>query len=303
MRKLILLAGAALLLVVSPAAAKTVTVAITKTGYVPKTTTVAVGDSVSFVNQDTASHQVVLKPTTGVTCTPNPLVLAPGQTGTCTFRTAGSYSFTDSTNKGAAFKGTVTVTAAAGGGGGVTIAASPSAVTYGGKTTLSGQLTSGQANQKVSILARACGENSFRQVATATTAANGAYSYVAQPTMNTTYMAKEKSATSSSAPSVVVRPQLVLRRLAARRFSVRLTAADSFVGKLVVFQRYNATRRTWLRVRSVALARTVPAVAPTVVSVVSFKVRIRTGLRVRLVLTAAQASPCYVGTRSAAVRS
>src|SRR3954464_2796658 len=84
MRRYLLLAGIAVLaLTVGSAAAKTVTVTITKNGYVPNSAAIAQGDTVQFTNSDTVVHQVTFKSTTGVTCTPNPLVVQPGSSGTC----------------------------------------------------------------------------------------------------------------------------------------------------------------------------------------------------------------------------
>ena len=83
MRKMIMLAAATALAVVvgsvaaNSAAAKTVTVTITKNGYVPNSLTIAQGDTVQFTNSDTVPHQVTFKSTAGVTCSPNPLVLQP----------------------------------------------------------------------------------------------------------------------------------------------------------------------------------------------------------------------------------
>ncbi len=76
MRKLLITAAVMLsLVIVGAAGAKTVTVSITKNGYVPKAATIAVGDIVQFTNSDTVAHQVTFKTTTGVACSPNPLVL------------------------------------------------------------------------------------------------------------------------------------------------------------------------------------------------------------------------------------
>src|SRR4051794_19882242 len=139
MRKLFLLfAAAAMLAVTGAASAATATVTITKAGYVPSSTTIAQGDSVQFVNSDTTVHQVTFKSTTGVTCTPNPLVLQPSQTGTCTFATAGNYTYSDPNAKGNTFKGTVTVTGAA---EAISLAAAPRLVAFGGKVSLSGVLS------------------------------------------------------------------------------------------------------------------------------------------------------------------
>ena len=78
MRRFLITAGAVMALVfVGAAGAKTVTVAITKNGYVPNAVTIAVGDTVQFTNSDTVVHQVTFKSTTGVTCAPNLLVIQP----------------------------------------------------------------------------------------------------------------------------------------------------------------------------------------------------------------------------------
>ncbi len=57
MRKLLITAAVMLsLVIVGAAGAKTVTVSITKNGYVPKAATIAVGDIVQFTNSDTVAH-------------------------------------------------------------------------------------------------------------------------------------------------------------------------------------------------------------------------------------------------------
>ena len=78
-RFLVLVCGVVLLSLAGVATAKTVTVTITANGYVPKATTIAVGDTVQFTNSDKVAHQVSFKKTTGVSCTPTPLVLQPAQ--------------------------------------------------------------------------------------------------------------------------------------------------------------------------------------------------------------------------------
>ena len=48
-----------MLLVVAGAGADTKTVQIVKSGFTPSTTTITVGDSVTWKNADTVNHQVV----------------------------------------------------------------------------------------------------------------------------------------------------------------------------------------------------------------------------------------------------
>ena len=62
MRKILITAMTAIsLVIVGAAGAATVTVSITKNGYVPNAATIAVGDTVQFTNSDTVAHQVLLK--------------------------------------------------------------------------------------------------------------------------------------------------------------------------------------------------------------------------------------------------
>src|SRR5205814_2935598 len=77
MRKLVLLLSASALIVAGAAVAKTVTVTITKAGYVPKDVTVDQGDTVQFTNGDTIAHQITFTSSTVVASTPNPLIVPP----------------------------------------------------------------------------------------------------------------------------------------------------------------------------------------------------------------------------------
>jgi plastocyanin len=284
------------------AAAATITVSITKNGYVPSTSTVAIGDSVQFTNGDTVAHQVTFKSTSGVVCTPNPLVLQPGQSGSCTFSTAGKYSYSDPNVKGKTFSGTVTVAAATPApAGSIKLTAAPLLVTYGGKSTLSGTLASQQTGQSVQVLGQPCGGNAA-PVSTATTTTAGAFSSVVQPLQNTAYSAKLKNATSN-AVTVKVSPRVSLAKVAAHRYSVRVTAAASFAGKYVAIQRYNGALGRWQTFKSVRLVAAGGGVAPTVISGATFRAAIASGLRLHAVLGLAQTGSCYWAGRSGIVRS
>ena len=289
MRKLLLLLAATAMLAFSgAAAAATATVTITKAGYVPSSTTIAQGDSVQFVNSDSTVHQVVFKSTTGVTCTPNPLVLQPTQTGTCTFQTGGSYTYSDPNAKGNTFKGTVTVTASA---ESISLAASPRLVAFGGKVALSGTLSNHKSGENLDVLALQCGSSAASKVLTVQTTTNGAFSAAVQPLMNTTYTVKVRNTTSNTT-SVSVRPTVRIGKIAPHRYSVRVNAASSLAGKYASFQRYNGTR--WIAVKTVLLAANSTGVAPTVTSSATFRSTVKTGVRVRVVIGQAQVGGCYL---------
>jgi plastocyanin len=295
MRKLILLAVAFVSLAAAIAAgAKTVTVTITKNGYVPSSVTLAAGDTIQFANSDTVAHQVELKPTTGVTCAPNPLVLQPAKSGSCTFRTAGKFTYTDPNVHGNTFRGSVTVTGAA---ETLTVAATPQIVVYGGKTTLSGAVSTQQVGENVDLLGTACGQTAASKATTVATTTGGAFSALVQPLNNTAYTAGLRS-TSSQAVSVKVRPRLRLGKVAVKRYSLRVSASQSFAGKYATFQRYNAALRRWVNVKRVLLRANSTGVAPTVISSVTFRSSVPARRRVQVILPQLQVGSGYLAARS-----
>jgi plastocyanin len=290
MRRLSLLAAIALVAMsAGSATAKTVTVTITKNGYVPSATTIAQGDTVQFANSDTVVHQVTFKSTTGVTCTPNPLVVQPGSSGSCTFQTAGTFSYSDPNVKGSAFKGTITVTAAL---ASLSLTARPLVVVYGGALVLSGVLSTQKVGDNIDVLAQQCGASAAARLVTVQTTTGGAYTTTVKPLMSTAYTAKNK-ALSSVTVTVRVRPSLRLVKVAPHRFSLRVSAGSSFAGKYASFQRYNGTLHRWIAVKTVLLRSSTAGVAPTVLSTASFRTTIRSGLRVRATLPQPQVGSCY----------
>jgi hypothetical protein len=120
--------------------------------------------------------------------------------------------------------------------------------------------------------------------------------------MNTIYSAKIKS-TTSNALNVSVRPRLTLRLVAAHRFLVRVTAAQTFAGKYASFQRYNGTLHRWVALKSVQLKANTTGVAPTVATSASFRSSIKSGQRVRMTLAKAQVGACYASGLSNTIGS
>ena len=299
MRRLILLAAVAVVAISAGAAsAKTVVVTITKNGYVPSATTIAQGDTVQFTNSDTVVHQVTFKSTAGVTCAPNPLVVQPGANGNCTFSTAGKYSYSDPNAKGNSFSGTITVTAAA---AALSLTANPLILVYGGSSVVSGVLSTQKVGENIDVLAQQCGTQAATKVATVATTTGGAYTTNVKPLMNTAYTAKDKSL-SSTAGTVRVRPSMRLVKVAAHRFTLRVSAGSSLAGKYASFQRFNGTLHRWVAVKSVLLKASTAGVAPTVLSTASFRSSVHSGLRVRATLPQPQLGGCYApGTSNTTV--
>lgn len=282
-----------------PAATASQTVKITKTGYNPTTVSIATGAAVVFANDDTVAHTVKLRPTTGVHCSVAlPLVLAAGKSATCTFSSAGKYTFTDPKNKAKSFRGTITVAPPLVS----SFAATPKVVVYGRKATLAGKLASQQSGQVLQVLALQCGAAKATALATVTTTTGGAFSFQAQPLLKTAYTVQLKKATSS-AVTVGVRPALRLRKVGRHRYSLRVSAAVSFAGKYATFQRYSRALKHWRGVKRVLLKANTTGVAPTVVSSAKFRARVKARTRVRVVLKQAQVGSCYLAGRSNTIRS
>ncbi len=303
MRKLLLLLAAAAMLAITGAAVATAsTVTITKNGYVPNSLTIAQGGTVQFTNSDADARQVTFKSTAGVTCTPNPLVLQPGANGSCTFQNGGSYTYSDPNAKGKTFRGSITVTAAPAAPESISLTAKPLLTIYRGTVTLSGILSTQKTGENVGVLAQQCGGSAAPKIGTVQTTTGGVYTSTAQPLMNTAYTTKAKNITSS-AVTVRVHPRLRLAKVAPRRYSLRVFAAQSFSAKYASFQRYNGTLRRWVAVKSVLLRANSTGVAPTIVTAAAFRSTIKAGLRVRVTLSQAQAGSCYAAGLSNTILS
>ena len=277
-------------LAIPSALAATKTVDVTRAGFTPNKVTVDFGDTVTWTNKDNQSHQVLFDQAAW----PTSPVLAQDQTYSVTFTKSGSFGYRDAfaTNR----RGTVTVRT------GVSIKGAPPQVAYGKPSTVSGSVSSGATGEAVSLEAKPCGQAAFAKVASATSTTGGAWSAVVSPTMNTVYRAAWKN-THSAELTEAVAPGLKLKRVRRGRFTASLTAAQAFTGKFVVVQRYVRTKKAWKAVKRVMLKTAKPGTAPTVVTSAGFRVRVPRRTRLRLVLAADQAGPCYAAARSGAIRA
>jgi plastocyanin len=308
MRKLLLLLLTVLVLAAAgaaaqqarPAAAASQTVTISSTGYKPTAISDMVGDTVVFSNTDSVAHTVAFKQTTGFHCSATPpLSVSAGGTASCVFTTAGKYNFSDPAQKGKAYRGTITVGTSATAGA---LTATPKVVVYGHKSTVAGTLASQTSGQSVQVLAAECGSSTSKLVGTVTTTTGGKFSYAATPLKQTAYAAKSKSSTSPGV-TVKVQPRLSLRKVSKHHYSVTVSAAQSFAGKIATFQRYRKATKRWVKVKRVTLKANATGVAPTVITSAKFRSRIKAKLRVRVSLGSKQVGLCYVAGRSNTIRS
>jgi plastocyanin len=290
-RLAVALAAVVALAALGTAAAADRAVTITGTSYVPGDLTVAAGDSVTWTNSDTKVHQVVFDKS------PCNLTITPAARASCKFLAGGKFNYRDPSAPGGKFRGTITVTGAK---STVTLASSRQTATFAAPVTLTGVVSSQQAAERVTVSAQECGKTAFTRVGEATTTAGGNWTLAVKPTIKTAYRAGWRT-TDSPAATVNVRPALRLVRVGAR-FDARLTAAQAFTGKFVLFQRYRPAARRWATIKRVTLGAATTPTAGRVVTSKRFSSRVRKGWRLRFFLPQGQAGACYLAAASNALR-
>lgn len=264
-RVLIALIASAMAVTVAPtSSAASQTLTLTSSGYVPRAVTITVREQVTFTNNDSIAREVQVKPTNGVTCSANPLVVTPGQSQSCTFATAGNFSVDDPNEKGNTFRATITVAAApttptpAPGAATLSLQTTSSLIVYGTKITLSGALTPARAAIPVDVWARPYPEPNFAKVATVPTGADGTFAWTTAPQIRTEY--KVASVDPNRAESAVltaqVRPRvsLTLVSLSGTRAKMRASATStrSYANTPLLLQRRNSAGG-WTTMRTVTL--------------------------------------------------
>jgi plastocyanin len=240
MRKLIVATVAALGLA-APAHAATVHIQIKSTGFVPKAVTVNHGDTVSWKNVDTKSHQVVAND--GSFASP---IVGAGKTYSHQFNTAGTFRYHDALHP--SLTGTIRVK---GPPPSVAFALSQPIVVYGTAIMLNGQVSSHKANQTVQLTAQEYGQPSAVVLASVVTGANGVFGFQTMPRMYTTYLARWNSV--SSAPIVAqVAPKVTLRPGGNGYMRAQVSGPRSFWHRHVFLQRLSQFGQ-WVNVASLTL--------------------------------------------------
>jgi phosphodiesterase/alkaline phosphatase D-like protein len=128
----------------------------------------------------------------------------------------------------------------------VTLTTSSYKVVYRHFLRLSGNVSSGQAGVNVTILAQRFGDSAFASVATVQSGSGGGWTYLAQPTIRTTYEATANGVTSAPI-TIGVRPSVSLRKTTGARLSTHVVAGTSLAGRFVQLQRLSGTR--WVTVK------------------------------------------------------
>ena len=289
MRKVSLGLLALAVFAVAPTFGATKGVEVTRGGFTPSKVTIDYGDTVTWTNRDNTSHQVVSDRGEF----PASPVLTTNQTYTYTFMKSGSYGYRDAFDLKK--RGTVVVRT------GVSIASAPALAVYGSSPILSGLVSSGASGESVTVTACSAARR-LRPGRVGQQRGRGPLDSPVKPLVNTVYQATWKNAKSVQLTQKVA-PQFSFRRVRAHRFAVSVAAAQGFVGKYVVLQRYRAGKRMWKTVKRVRLSNAKPGVAPTVVTSASFGASVPRRTRLRLLFAQDQVGTCYAATRSAVVRA
>jgi hypothetical protein len=206
----------------------------------PKNVTIDTGDAVRWVNRDNANHQIVAD--RGTFASP---ILRQGQSYSHTFRAAGTFGFRDVVGK--AGRGSVRVRGAP---ASVTLGVGAPILVYGTQATLTGTVSNGQGGETVTIAAQSYGEPARRQVATVATGAGGGFAFTVTPTIQTTYVATWKTA-SSQVVTVQVRPKLTLLPFERRMYAKVVGPPGAYAGKFIYLQRL--TPLGWISVAKYTL--------------------------------------------------
>jgi plastocyanin len=254
-------------------------VQITGSGFNPSTTSVQAGDTVTWTNSDTVRHDV------DVSGAPCQLFLAPSQSGSCTFATAGTFAYTDPRG---GFSGTVSV---APNTRSVTLAASRSLNIFGDAVTLSGTVSSKAAGEQVTVVAQPSGLPATETIVK--TATGGNWTLTVQPRARTTYQAQYDGASSAKA-TVAVRPRITLQKVGRHQYLVVVLAAKSMAGK-----RVNVTRwlpgRGWVTFRTATLQGLTRTPTTSDAYVTAF---VRPGTKLRIFMPQSQVGTDYLDGHS-----
>jgi plastocyanin len=232
---------AAALALVATAGAATISVQIKSTGFSPSSISIDHGDAVTWKNVDKTDHQVVADD--GSFASP---ILHAGQSYTVTLNRAGTFRYHDSFHS--RLTGKVSVK---GPPPSLTLALTAPIVDYGTDVTLSGAISTAQANQSVEIDAQPYGQASPVQLVVLKTGTSGTFSYTVTPAIYTTYVARWNNIASGTV-LVQVAPKLRLLAGGNGYMKAVLTAPSSMAGKHVYLQRLSAFGQ-WVNLANLTL--------------------------------------------------
>jgi plastocyanin len=216
------------------------TVNIKSTGFVPKTVTVAGGDTVRWKNVDTVNHQPVAN-NAAFACP----TITPTHTCSRAMNTPGKFPYHDALHP--TLKGLVRVT---GPPPSVSIGASVPIAVFGNQIHVGGAISPAAVGDKVDLYAQPWGQLSFVKLGEVLTTTNGSWDLVTSPQILTYYKAMWRGKVSAVI-QVAVSPRLTLTHV-GKWFVTRAQAAKSFARHWVYVQRLNSFGE-WVTLKKVTL--------------------------------------------------
>jgi hypothetical protein len=160
------------------------------------------------------------------------------------------------------------------------------------RMTIYGSVSSGKANEKVTVQFKACGllPSQFRDAFETTTRAGGGFSLEELRPFNLGVSGVYR-AVSGGEVSTEIRVQqratVYMRRLSGGRFEVWVGAKVSVWRRFVLLQRFERRRGVWITMRRLVLTESPNYTAP-------FRPRVPRGTLIRAVLPLSQSRPCYL---------
>jgi hypothetical protein len=180
----------------------------------------------------------------------------------------------------------------------VTISVRPTIFGRQGPLVVSGSVTSGKADEKVTLQFRQCGllPVQFRDYTEVTTHEGGGWSLETGVLANGSFRALSGSDVSNEV-QVQKRVDVRLEPAPPRRFVVNVVERFQFWRKQVLIQRYHRGQNKWLLVKKLRLVNTGAAPGSTFVwsTTDEFALDVPKGTTVRAVMPLAQAKPCHIG--------
>jgi hypothetical protein len=184
---------------------------------------------------------------------------------------------------------------------GVTIFARPTTVGWAEASLLYGTAPGAGPQDVVEVEMRACGSPVWQTVVEAHALSGGGWSAPVAPGVTSTFRAVWRR---SASPAVTVRQEARVtleRRRSGRGYLVTAISVRSLWRRQVEIQRH--VGRAWRTVKRVRLSDSVTSTGTVSASQANFGVRVPAGTRLRAVLPAAQAAPCYVRSVSREVKA
>jgi hypothetical protein len=184
----------------------------------------------------------------------------------------------------------------------ITLQATPTIATWGQSIRLIGSVTSGRADEPVSVEERHCGSptRAWTSVAETHTEAGGGWHMPWGALITHSVRAVWKGQTSNVV-IVRARPSVVVRQVMRTRFLVGVRALKRFEGRTIVLERFDRGRGRFVTVKRARLADSVGA-GMSFLSSAAVRSSLSRGTLVRAVFPRTQAGPCYLAGYSNQLR-